>query len=185
MRRRHRYKEDYVIKEEVLKDGKHKKETVVYQGEFYDLQVSSKQKQKTTVCMFAGILLSLLIFVLVGSLNNEGSRIIYIMIPYVCLFLSFYYELTGCFLLSRVKQKMTKLEYQNSLLRLKKSSMSGIILGFMSILGEILTVFYGDFEFMNQKELIFISGLLLITVSNIVVQKNTEWLIKQTIVTKQ
>lgn len=183
MRRRHRYKEDYVIKEEARKDGS-KKETVVYQGNHYELQISSEQKKKTVIRLILGLLLLLLIFAGIGSLNNEGSRVIYIMIPYVCLFLSFYYGLTGCFLLSRTKQKMTKLDYDKSLLRLKKSSMAGIILGFMTLIGEILTIFFRGLKFLDQKELIFISGVIFITISNIFIQKVTEKLIRLVKVTK-
>lgn len=184
MRGRHRYKEDYVIKEEITKDGKCSKETIVYQGDLYELLLSAEQKKKAVVCMFFGILLLIAVFAGMGSLNNKGSRVIYIMIPYVCLFLSFYYELMGCFTLGRAKQKMTKLDYDKSLLRLKKSSLAGIILGIMILLGELLTVCSQGFKFINQKELLFIGGVIFISVGNLFIQKLIEKLIKLVKITK-
>ena len=169
MKRKFRYSKDYEIHErESSRPGKYKKE-IVYTGEYYTFNLSAKEKLRfqwisTVVYAFLSV-----VFGAIGVLNNDGSRMFYVVMPYVFLFLPLFYGWMGIFRLFTLNQPMTRIECDHSVERMKKSTLGILVMSITSGLGEIIYLFTHKNIENVRKEIFFLSGILFLTFSSLLV----------------
>lgn len=164
MSKRKAYVNDYDISTELVKEGKKVKEkkNITYHGKYYRFQMDdqSLKKMKYTYLFFGLVLFFL--FVGLGLLNNEASRIIYVVMPYVFLFLPIFYTNMGTIKLLKRNVDMTAKEYDDTIIRLKKTTLSLLVLSIACALGDILYLVTHKVTDFMSKEYVFLSGILLI-----------------------
>ena len=161
MAKKRAYVNDYDINTEIIRDGKKIKEkkNITYHGTYYRIQMEEKKlkKAKWINVIYGLILFSL--FAFLGLLNNEGSRIIYVVLPYVFLFLPIFYTNMGTIKLLNISGDMTTKEYNFTIIRMKKTTLSLLILSIACALGEILfmiRIYLLKWDFDNCRISIFI-----------------------------
>lgn len=158
------YVNDYKINTEVTREGNKYKEkkNITYHGKYYRIQMDEKKIKKVKWINVAYGMAFIILFVLLGILNNDGSRIIYIVLPYVFLFLPIFYTNMGTIKLLNISGDMTSKEYDHTIIRLKKTTLSLLILSISCALGELLYLVGNKIVDVTSKEYIFLSGVLII-----------------------
>lgn len=99
-----------------------------YVGKFYTLPMDEKGKKKSSRINCIFVLLIAAAEILAGLLNADSSRILWIMIPYIGLFLPTAYMAMGAGAFVTVPLRMEHSAYENSLLRMKRSCIGIMIL---------------------------------------------------------
>ena len=91
-------------------------------------------------------MLFLLIFLGAGLINPDSSKTAWIVFPYFFLFLPIGFNLLGTFNLFGQKCRMEKAGYEESIIRLKKSSMAIMILAAVNIILDLIFSILGDIK---------------------------------------
>lgn len=174
MAKKRAYVNDYDINTEIVRDGKKRKEktNIIYHGKYYRIQMDDKKIKKAKwLNVIYGIIFALL-FAFLGFLNNDGSRIIYVVLPYVFLFLPIFYTNMGTIKLLNITGDMTVKEYDFTVERMKKTTLSLLILSIACALGEILYLIRYNITEIASKDYIFLSGILIMIGAAILFMKN-------------
>ena len=165
MSKRKAYVNDYDVSTELVKDGEKVKEkkNITYHGKYYRFQMDETKlkKVKYTYVIFGLVLF--LLFLALGMLNNDASRIVYVVMPYVFLFLPIFYTNMGTIKLLKRNSDMTAKEYNDTVIRLKKTTLSLLVLSIACALGDILYLVTHKITDFASKEYVFLSGILIIT----------------------
>lgn len=104
-----------------------------YVGKFYTLPMDEKKKKKSSLINWIFVLLIGAAEVTAGLLNADSSRILWLMIPYIILFLPTAYMAIGAGTYLSVPVRMEHSAYENSLLRMKRSCIGIMILAGVNI----------------------------------------------------
>ncbi len=138
MSNKHKYRSDYEVHETQLPGQKHTKfkKELKYVGKYYVLVKKDTEIKPLKWLSILCILLIAGIFLGLGFLNNQGSRLIYVILPYVIMFLPIYYGIMGSVKLLSLKERMTVLEYERSSVRIKKSTLSLTVMAITTAIGE-------------------------------------------------
>jgi protein-S-isoprenylcysteine O-methyltransferase Ste14 len=166
MMKKRAYVNDYDINTEVTKEGNKYKEkkNITYHGKYYRIQMDKdKIKKAKWINVIFGIVFFLL-FTFLGFLNNESSRIIYVVLPYVLLFLPIFYTNLGTIKLLTISDDMTTKEYEFTIQRMRKTTLSMLILSIACIIGEILYLLRNSITDFASKDYVFLSGILIFAV---------------------
>lgn len=167
MSKKHKYRSDYEVHETELpgrKQPKYKKE-LKYIGKYYVIETKETEvktlKWMSILCMLliAGIFLGL------GFLNNQGSRLIYVILPYIIMFLPIYYGIIGSLKLLSLKERVTLLEYERSSVRVKKSSLSLTVISIATAIGEGVFLLRNlGKQSDNSLDYVFFAGVIIILI---------------------
>ncbi|ABX41198.1 hypothetical protein [Lachnoclostridium phytofermentans] len=158
------YVNDYDINTEVTKEGNKYKEkkNITYHGKYYRIQMDDdKIKKAKWINVVFGIVFFLL-FTFLGFLNNDSSRIFYVVLPYVILFLPIFYTNMGTIKLLNISGDMTTKEYEFTIQRMRKTTLSMLILAIACSIGEILYLVRNKITDFTSKDYVFLSGILVI-----------------------
>jgi hypothetical protein len=117
-----------------------------YTGKFYTLPFDEKTKEK---CAWINLLTAVAFFVLeilAGLLNPDSSRTAWIVFPYFFLLLPTAYMAIGAIAFFGVPLRMERSQYQNSLIRIKRSTLAVLILAVVNLLldGIYLILHFGE-----------------------------------------
>ncbi len=160
MGRRNKYVKDYETRIKEGGDG----EEVVYTGKYYRMNVSDEKRKKVGISYLAIQVAYVVAFLLMGMLDTDGSRKVYIVLPYMFLFLPIYYGLLGTLKLLRAKSEMVFAEYDQSILRIKKSTTGMMILSLAVAVGEVFYLVSNKITSLNSLEYKFLMGTLFFVV---------------------
>lgn len=116
-----KYHKDYKTEKVQSSDGK-EDEKILYEGDYYTFSIDAKEKKRVFISFLLADSLYILFFILSGLLNNDGSRSIFIVVPYVFLFLPIVYLTMGTFSFLNIKEKMERVTYDKALGRMDRSS---------------------------------------------------------------
>ncbi len=155
---RGKYRKDYEY--QIEKQGKKTKKTLIYKGKYYKLDIQKDELNKIKIKYSIFCLLTVLSFLFVGFQNTEGSRKFYIILPFIFTFLPIFYEIMGTIKFITNKPKMTALEYDTSIKRMKRSTIGILILSLSSSLGEIAFLIQNKIIDVTSLEYRFLSGIL-------------------------
>lgn len=114
-----RYVKDY----ERTADG-----SFCYRGTFYKLQLDSQGKRKASLDCFVCAAAMMALFLGSLCINNDGSRVFYILMPYIFCGLPLFYCLRGCDAFRRAGTVMERREYERGILRIKRSAIAAAVL---------------------------------------------------------
>ena len=164
MGRRNKYSKDY--ESQIIKQGNKTKTNLVYKGNYYSYNLSEKKYQRLKWSYLFFDLLFLATFIFIGCLNTIGSRQIYIILPYLFTFLPIFYEIMGTITLMKTKAKLTYVEYDTSVLRIKRSTIGILVFSVSSAIGEVIFLVLNRNSNISNLEYMFLSGVLFMSVSS-------------------
>jgi hypothetical protein len=161
-----KYVKDYKLVTKLLPNGKTRNETE-YIGEYYISRLSGKELTKRKVYCLALALCSDIMMIGIGLINTVGSRVAYVALPYVILFLPSVYCLMGAVRFITAKDKLEHTAFDRSVNRIRKSATGQIILSAIAVIGDIICLF----SIKNLEKLfleaIFLSGMIVILILSI------------------
>lgn len=139
-----------------------------YIGKYYICQLDEKSLRKFKFYFFALVLCSDTAAISIGFLNNPGSRVIYVALPYVSLFLPMFFSLLGTFKFITAGNKLEQAAYDKTKIRIHRSTVWQIVLSGMALAGDILYIITENDKDLLNEEWAFASGILLMLVFNII-----------------
>lgn len=144
-----KYKDDYKQVQSIGLDGKLRTVTF-YEGSYFELPYDERQFKKNKAICFIFSFLFLLIYLGAGLINPDSSKTAWIVFPYFFLFLPVGFNLLGAFNLVGQKCRMEKAGYEESIIRLKRSSIAILVLSVFNIVLDLI------FICINYKEINFV-----------------------------
>lgn len=167
MSKKHKYRSDYEVHETQIpgrKQPKYKKE-LKYVGKYHVLETKESEFKTLKWMNMLSMILIAGIFLGLGLLNNQGSRLLYVILPYIIMFLPIYYGILGSIKLLSLKERLTVIEYERSSVRVKKSSLSLTVMSIATAIGEGVYLLR-NVEKHGEKSLdyIFFAGVIFILV---------------------
>jgi hypothetical protein len=157
---------DYELVTKELSDGKIK-QVAEYRGKFYICMLSSKKLSRVKLYLLALVLCSGATVMGAGFLNTPSSRVAYVALPYVSLFLPIAYSIMGTVGFIKSSNKLKHAEYLETKVRIFRSSIWQIVLSSLTLIGEICFILFKAKQEI-LKETIFVSLMVLIITLNII-----------------
>lgn len=152
---------------EVVESEDRVKQEVVYTGDYYITDMPQNQGRKYKMFLLLTSVVMALLFLYMGLLNNDGSRIIYVAMPYMLQFLPISYMIISV-ISFYPKYKLTVVQYEKTFTRIRTAGTWVLILSLAGILGEIIFIFRGYGNTLKQ-ELAFLSCNIITAICAIVV----------------
>lgn len=165
-----KYKNDYEFKEVQNEDGTVDRQ-LVYTGDYYLNDMNAVQKRHLTVGSFVVSLLTLWLFFVSGFYDNAGSHCLYVMIPYICIFLPAAYFMLGAFNVWQAEVQMTTEQYDKSFGRCKRMPIVIIALSVVSIICDVIFIISNRATISFENELMFLFFLIVLAFVNCVFYK--------------
>lgn len=156
-----KYKEQFEIQTVESQDGLRKK--VVYQGDYYSATVPAEKMNRYKAALKGASLVIALFFIGMGFINNDGSRVFYIILPYAVLSLPIFFMLISSIAFGRTKDKLTVPEYDKTVLRIRTAAIAAFISAAAGAVGGLTFILSGKSGTPGQ-EIIFMVGYLAIAV---------------------
>lgn len=134
---RNQYKDDYSFvarrtsRDRVVDD-------ICYVGDYYILPFDEKQKKKTSVIVLLFTLLAFGMILLAGLINQDSSRTVWIVYPYLLMFIPVAYMFMGAMTYVRVPLKMQKVQFETGIERCRRSAIGVLIFTAFSMLLDIV-----------------------------------------------
>ncbi len=133
-----------------------------YTGVYYkiDVPVESLKRIKSWCAVMATVIAVL--FVLAGLTNAAGSRIMYVMLPYVAAVLPIAFMLADVYRIARYQKPMTQKQYDQSVVQLKAVTIATLALIAISAVGDIVFLAFFCAAKDVARELIYLSACIAI-----------------------
>lgn len=163
-----KYRDQYTI--QPIKTANGFTERIQYTGVYYvtDLPTEKLQKYKSA---FIGISVVIaLLFVMMGFLNNDGSRVLVIMLPYAILFLPIVFMIISSVSFYRNQGRLTTPIYDKSFKRLKTAGIGILVLSSASVVGDVFYMFSGQGKATVMEMIFVICGMMIAVVAFLSVQ---------------
>lgn len=141
-----KYYKDYVSEEKITQDGKVVTE-VTYRGDYYEYHLSKEEYRNLRKRIVLTTVVIGILFLLAGSINNNGSFSLYVVLPYLCLLPGLFYLIFGFIRMPRKLEKINYAIYDQSYLKVK--------FALVGIIAASITTLVGDTIFIinNYKEI--------------------------------
>lgn len=162
-----KYYKEYEVVPKSLKNGKVKKD-IEYTGQYFISHQNKAELFKYKLLCLVLIIISFGVLIGLGFLKTSLSRIFYITIPYVCLFLPAFYSLIGAIRLMSSSDKMEHVAYDRSLNRIVKSVAGQIFLCCVTIIGTIYFLVTEKSLEGKQNNIVFFLAIALVLLINVV-----------------
>ncbi len=157
-----KYKEQFEIQTVETQNGLRKK--AVYRGDYYLPAVPAEKLSRYKAALKGSSLVMALFFIGMGFINNDGSRVFYVILPYAVLFLPIFFMLISTITFGKVKDKLTVPEYDKTVVRIRVTAMAAFILALAGAVGGLVFVLSGK-GITPGREIIFLCGYLAIAFS--------------------
>lgn len=161
-----KYYKDYKLVSKTLPNGKVKQVTE-YIGKYYVCCLNDSELSRYKLYYLTLVLCSSATVIGVGFLNNPSSRIAYVALPYVSLFLPMAYSFIGTIGFISSKNKLEQATYNKTKIRIRRSTIWQMILSSITILADIVYMIFAVDDGLLLKELIFVGCMVFILVINI------------------
>lgn len=115
----------------------------VYTGKYYAFTAPADAVRRAKRWTLALSLLSAAALLVTGIANFEGSRVFYVIIPYVFMFLPAYLSVSASVKLQAVSDNMTENQADSTVIRLKHATLFLVILGVVSLVGDLCFILWG------------------------------------------
>lgn len=150
---RKKYLADYELRS--VQTPKGHKDEAVYKGNYFIPDMPEDELQKYKVSFIVLSLIMTALFIAMGLLNNDGTRVLYVALPYAILLLPVAFMFTGAVYFYRFKEKLTRQEYDQSYIRIKAYGMAVLYLSIACALGNLFVVLTGR-TLTPGKDILFI-----------------------------
>lgn len=145
-----------------------------YIGEYYRFKLERSSQRKFWIYDFLFAMALWVVFVLTGFVQAEGSRQIYVVLPYSCAFLPLCLMLGDLVKIMVYKDDLTKKQFEGSVVQLRRMTIAIIVLSIVSSIGQVIHIFMNRQALQTFIEIKFLAGcfaLFLISWAFLVVQK--------------
>ena len=139
----------------------------VYTGKYYVFTADDAVLRRAKRAALMLSILSAAALLVTGLFNFEGSRIFYVIIPYVFMFLPAYLTLSSAMRLMGISDKLTDKQANILVFRLKHASFSLVLLSCISLFGEICFMLWGACADASG-EIAFLAGCAIVSMLNYV-----------------
>lgn len=146
-----KYRKDYKVINEIS-----------YTGDYYKFQLTDAEYKKMRMVIFAAIIVQTLIFAAAGFLNNKGSFCIYVLFPYLCIFLPLTFLIRGYIRIPKQSQPMEYAIYDKCYNRVKFSIVGIMIASTATGIGDVVFIIKYALEIDLIKEGSFCIANILI-----------------------
>jgi hypothetical protein len=161
-----KYFKDYNLVTESRENGI-SNQRAEYKGKYYICQLNKVETVKNKLYLFTLALCSGAVLIAVGLLNTSGSKIFYVALPYVGMFLPAVFSLLGIVRLITEGNRLEFVAYDKSRNRMYRSSITQIILSSLTIIGDICYFSIKENIMNQQREIIFLIGIICVLLFNI------------------
>lgn len=163
---KNRYKDDYTAVTYLDGNGRVVK-GARYTGDFYVLPFTKDQKKKTGFVNLFFSLLLLGVFLAGGMVNQDSSHTVWIVFPYLFVFLPIGYLFVGTVSYFGVPVRMEKAAYEGSLARIRHSCLGVMVMASISGLLDILylVLYHENIQIGRECLYLFCHILFLLTVA--------------------
>jgi amino acid transporter len=151
---RKKYLKDYGV--QTVKTRKGTKEEAFYKGDYYSTDMPDEELKKYKTAFIMTSALNVVLFVVMGLLNNDASRQLYVALPYVALLLPAAFMLTGAVYFYRSGVRLTRYDYDKSFVRIKAHATASLYISAACVIGDIAAVLTGKTDTLD-KELLFMA----------------------------
>ncbi|MDI9508538.1 MAG: hypothetical protein GX319_01010 [Clostridiales bacterium] len=157
---------DYKLVWKTLPNGK-TKQVAEYIGQYYVCQLTTKEFRRYKFYYLALVLCSGTIAIGAGLINNPGSKVAYVALPYVSLLIPITISFIGTidFISSGIKIK--QIEYVKTKLRIKRSTICQMVLSSLAGIGNIMLTISDNNEAGSWINGVFTGSMLLILIISI------------------
>ncbi|MBR3103659.1 MAG: hypothetical protein IKH46_07525 [Lachnospiraceae bacterium] len=132
-----RYKKDYDHRPE--KDAKgHFRDEFYYKGELHSIGLSEKEKKKRGLLCLGTGMLQLVLAALPGLIEHPSSHVLWVTLPYVCIFLPCFYYVFGALEFLGSGMELSRRQYDHSIGRMGNASLVIAITGIAAMLAELV-----------------------------------------------
>lgn len=136
----------------------------IYISQYYYINGTSKELRADKIAYIILTAATLVLYIAAGFLNNAGSRVVYVVLPYVLMFLPIFLSISDIYKIITGGVKMTRKQFDHSYVQLKNVTVAVIILSAMGVIGDILliTMQYSINEVFYLASFIFICAINII-----------------------
>lgn len=156
-----KYHKDYRLASKTLSNGRIK-QVAEYMGKYYICQLDEKKLIRYKIYYLILILCSGATAIGVGFLNHPGSRVVYVALPYVSLFLPIAFNLMGTIGFMYSDKRLEWVTYDKTKIRIRRSTICQIALSCMTCLGNIVFTLLKGSKDTLLINLAFTGGILII-----------------------
>ena len=137
--KRKRLQADYVRQTE--ENGK---TSYVYMGPKFSLVVTQEERRRYIVTCWLAPALSFLVFVFMGLLNTVGTRVPYVALPYVGIFLPVMILFGNAYKVTVARAEMQRAEYERGILQMRSYTIVGLVFSGATLLGQTALLIFGN-----------------------------------------
>ncbi|MGD1822366.1 MAG: hypothetical protein ACPKM0_06335 [Pleomorphochaeta sp.] len=148
-----KYFNDYKMEEVVKENGKGTKKVLKYYGDYYIHDMKDKKWKTQKILFFINVLLVIILYFFSITIKTESSYINYVSAPPLLFIIPLILLIMGSFKNIINKRKMSKNEYNESILFLKIGSIIGIISITLSIILKIIFITKHNNLLTNSSEI--------------------------------
>ncbi len=126
-------------------------------GSVYLLEMPAKEKLKRSIKNLLYVLCMLLMHIAMGMINQPSSRTVWVVFPYLTVFLPLAYAMMGAFTFLGASCRMSSTQYHEGLLRVRRSLLGVFILDSIGIILGLVYIFIHYGQVPLFREVIFIA----------------------------
>ncbi|NLB91776.1 MAG: hypothetical protein GX786_11235 [Clostridiales bacterium] len=130
-----------------------------YQGPLYEIK-NQKRWKELLIASWLVTFLSTGLFLLMGFTDHEGSRQMYITLPFVLLLYPVAMNWVNVYKLSFHKKPMIRMTYLQGFLGTKKMALMSAIVGTLASIGELGFLIFGSTSSLQQDWMFFAFALV-------------------------
>ena len=131
-----------------------------YIGEYYRFKLERSSQRKFWIYNSLFAIVLWVVFILTGFIQAEGSRQIYVVLPYACAFLPLCLMLGDLVKIMVYKGDLTKKQYEGSVVQLHRVTIAIIVLSIVSSIGQGIYIFMNRQALHTLIEIKFLVGFL-------------------------
>ena len=107
-----------------------------YEGPLYSLHAAPAAWKRYLLAAWLAPVLGLVLLIAMGLLNSEGTRVIYVALPYVSIFLPVFLLFGDAYKVTRARHPMRRAEYERSVVQMRRATVAALVLSLCVLAGQ-------------------------------------------------
>ncbi len=152
---------------------------VRYVGRYYISDMTGPQRRKSGVLQMLAGAVELLLIIFAISVNCQGIRTIYVVIPLELILFCTLFYLMGAYRLFTSGDRLEQRTYDKAVANPVQIVTVAMVLNFISCLGQIILVIRKAGESFGYGDYIFLAMIIVLLVLHILMWKHQRWIYNQ------
>ena len=157
---KNRFKDDYSWSARLNGKGR-VVDDICYTGTYYILPFTKEEKKKTNRSNMAFAFVLIVLQVAAGMVNQDSSRTIWVLYPYLFTFLPVFYFLVGAFSYWSDPLRMQQAQYETGLARMRRSCIGSMVMTVISIVLDVIYMIIHRGDMQTGREFLYVGILVL------------------------